>query len=148
MTCKDRSQKAGEMFSSGFSCAQSVFASFAADLELDKTTTLKIASTFGGGVAKTASVCGAVTGALMVIGLKYGSKDIPDQITKEHIYGKAHEFIKMFRKKHGSIICRELLGYDISTVSGKNMVNELNLSEKLCNGFVEDTVKFLEKIIG
>jgi C_GCAxxG_C_C family probable redox protein len=107
----DQTQIALTRFSQGFSCSQSVFSAFAAQFGIAEDLALKIASPFGGGVARQGEVCGAVTGALMVIALKHGTIT-PEN--KEEIYKISQEFIHRFEEKHGSIVCRKLVGFDIS----------------------------------
>ncbi|MEN8118273.1 MAG: C-GCAxxG-C-C family protein, partial [Bacteroidota bacterium] len=96
-----------------FNCAQTVFSLHTKELGIDEETALKIASGFGGGMA-CAETCGAVTGSYMVIGMKHGhATSDPDQkaFTKEKIM----QFNQKFMEVHGSLICKELTGYDIST---------------------------------
>ena len=131
----------------GFSCSQSIFSTFAADFGIDRETALKIASSFGGGMACTAETCGAVTGAFMVLGLKYGRTVGKDEETKQRNYDFVLEFIKRFRDKHGSICCRELLGHDISTTEGRERMKEEGLFETLCRDLVRSSVEILEILL-
>ena len=89
-------------------CAQSVFLTFAEDVGIDKKTALKMSACFGGGM-KCGEVCGAVTGALMVLGMKYGSGDENDIESKRLTGQKATEFIKRFKEKNETLLCREIL---------------------------------------
>ena len=135
------------LFSEGFNCSQAVFAAFAPGLGLDKETALKIASSFGGGIAQMGLTCGAVTGAFMVIGLKYGRTRADDVETKERNYELVREFVSRFKALHGSIICRELLDADMSTPEGKLKIREKNLTAELCPGFVGAAAKILDKLL-
>jgi C_GCAxxG_C_C family probable redox protein len=109
----DKVQTAVTTFNNNFNCSQAVFSAFSEELGLDRATTLKIASCFGGGM-QCGEVCGAVTGALMAIGLKYG-QSLPDDIkSKENANAKAREFIAKFKAKNQTILCKELLGYYVS----------------------------------
>ena len=101
----DHSKKAVELFKSGYNCSQAVFGAFAEDLGLDMDTALKISSSFGGGMGRMREVCGALTGAFMVLGMLNGGYD-----AKAEHYRKIQELSEEFRKQNGSIICRELLG--------------------------------------
>ena len=67
-----KSDIAAEIFSKGFSCSQAVFASLSSEYGVDSDTAKKIAGAFGGGIASNGELCGAVSGALMAIGLKHG----------------------------------------------------------------------------
>ncbi len=68
---------AAARFKEGFSCSQAVVSSFAGDLGLGNDTAYKIPCGFGAGIARTGNTCGAVAGAVMVIGLKYGKAQGP-----------------------------------------------------------------------
>ena len=92
---------------------------------------------------RNAEVCGAVSGALMVIGLKYGQVDDGKTVS----YGKAVEFMDKFKKENGSYICKEILGYDISTADGMKNASEKNLFNDICPKMVESAVKILEEMI-
>lgn len=95
-------EKAVALFATGLNCAQSVYCAFAEDFGMDAETAAKVSSGLGGGVGRLREVCGAVTGATLVLGMKYG----PD---KTAVYEKVQEFAAIFRQEMGSIICRELL---------------------------------------
>jgi C_GCAxxG_C_C family probable redox protein len=140
-------QRAAESFESGFSCSQAVFAAFSEALGLERTTALKIAQPFGGGIAGTGSTCGAVTGALLVIGLKHGRSRPEDAAAKEKTYALVLEFIKRFRKRHGSIVCRELLGVDLSTPEGHEEARRRGLFSGRCLLFVSQAAEILEEIL-
>lgn len=136
-----KTERVNDQFSK-FNCAQTVFSLFAPDLGLDEKTALKIASGFGGGMA-CAETCGAVTGAYMVIGLKHGH-DIPDPDLKAQTKAKILKFNELFKKEHGSLICKKLTGYDISTPEGSEAAKEAEVFEKLCPKFIKTTCKIIE----
>ncbi|MCG6188729.1 C-GCAxxG-C-C family protein [Maribellus maritimus] len=126
-----------------FNCAQATFVLFAPELELDEKVALKIASGFGGGMA-CAETCGAVTGSYMVIGMKHGytSSDPTDKaITKSKII----RFNELFRKKHGSLTCKVLTGFDISTPEGANAALEAEVFQKKCPEFIKTACTILEE---
>jgi C_GCAxxG_C_C family probable redox protein len=100
---------------------------------------VKIAATLGGGIARTGETCGAVTGALLTIGLKDGSS-LPDSAAKERIYQAARQFLDRFTGQHGSTLCRELLGCDLSTPEGMAEARSRNLFKEKCPLFVQDAV--------
>lgn len=140
----DPTQTALTRFRQGFSCSQSVFSAFAAQFGIAEDLALKIASPFGGGVARQGEVCGAVTGALMVIALKHGTIT-PEK--KEEIYKISQEFIHRFEEKHGSIICRKLVGYDISISEEFQKAREKKVFEKNCPGLVKDAAEIVKSLI-
>jgi C_GCAxxG_C_C family probable redox protein len=144
---RKRVDQAVECFRNGFSCSQAVFSTYAEQLGMDKETALKVSGAFGGGMAGMGDTCGAVTGAFMVIGLKYGKTKPEDDEPKKKTYEVAKEFVKRFRSKHPSIVCRELLGCDISTTDGKQFFEDNKLKENKCMKFVEDAAIILEEIL-
>ncbi|MFI3243039.1 MAG: C-GCAxxG-C-C family protein [Akkermansia sp.] len=95
-------------FSAGYSCAQSVFASFAPELGLDEKVALRLSSGLGAGVGRMREVCGAFTGLSLVLGYFEGNEE-GDADQKEHIYALVQAEAARFRAEFGSIICRELL---------------------------------------
>jgi C_GCAxxG_C_C family probable redox protein len=134
-------------FDSGFNCSQSVLTAFCNEFGLHDEMAFKIASGFGGGMGRLAKTCGAVTGAFMVIGLKYGQVQSNDKAAKEKTYTLERKFADLFEIKHGSIECRELLACDISTPEGFKVANEKDLFKTICPKCVESAVKILEKIL-
>ncbi len=105
-----KSEPAVELFKNGYSCSQAVLLAFAEELDLDKETAAKMASSFGGGMGRLREVCGAFSGLLMAAGLKFGPSDPKDVATKTAHYALVQKLAAEFKKKNGSIICRELLG--------------------------------------
>ncbi len=142
-----RVDKAVELFKGGFSCSQAMLTAFAPEFNMDDITALKVASAFGGGMAHTGETCGAVTGAFMVIGLKYGRTKVDDTDAKEKVYRLSAQFISKFRMKHSSIICKEILGHDISTEQGQQQISENELGKTICPDLVQTAAEILEEII-
>lgn len=143
----DKVQNAVACFNEGFSCSQAVFSAFCEPLGLDKITALKIAQSFGGGMAHMGETCGAVTGAFMVIGLKHGRTRADDDPAKEKTYELVQEFVRKFRSAYGSIVCKELLGYDISKENEAKDVQEKNLFDELCPKLVQTAAEILEDLL-
>jgi C_GCAxxG_C_C family probable redox protein len=134
------------MFNKHYNCAQSIIAAFADDLGLDQETALKIASPFGSGMARLQSICGAVTGALMVLGFKYGMGVRVDLNIKEISYILAGEFIDQFKTKNRDLECGKLLGIDMNTEEGKELIQQKAHLPK-CEKFLRDTVTILTRIL-
>jgi len=141
------SKNARNMFIGGFNCSQAVFSTYGKDGGIDRETALKIAGPFGGGMGRLGEVCGAVTGALMAIGLEHGIVDAEDGDTRERCYGLVNEFASRFREKHGSIICRELIGYNISDDDERMKASEQGVFGELCPLLVEDAGMILDEIL-
>jgi C_GCAxxG_C_C family probable redox protein len=134
-------ERAVDFFEEGFNCCQAVLSSYGPRFGLDRESALKIASGFGGGVGHLGESCGAVTGALMVIGLK-GDASAP-----EATYRLVDRFLDKFKARQGSIFCRQLLGYDISTPQGLQAIKDRGLFDNLCPNFVRASAEILEDIL-
>lgn len=136
-----------ERMKSGFNCAQSTFSPYAEAMGLDQESALKIASGFGGGMGRMAGACGVVSGAIMALGLKYATADAADQETKERMYALTREFAAKFTERQGSIVCKDLLGYDISTPEGHAQATEQNLFATRCVDLVKAAAELLEEML-
>lgn len=102
---------AKQNFLNGYNCSQAVLLAFCEDFGLEKETALKISEPFGGGMGRMREVCGTVTGMFMVLGLAMGNSDAKDGSTKKNVYKSVQELAAKFKEDNGSIICRELLGF-------------------------------------
>ena len=142
-----KSDIAVEIFNKGFNCAQAVLASHSEDYGLDTTFAKKLGGAFIGGIANNGEVCGAVSGALMLIGLKYGQYIENDLESKEKTINKTNEYIKIFEKEFGSIICRELLKYDIKIKEEAIKAKESGIFKTLCPVLVKRSVEIVEGIL-
>lgn len=138
-----KSQLAIENFKT-LNCAQSVLLSHAEELNLDRTTALRIALGFGGGMAM-AETCGAVTGAYMILGMKANFKEKSIQEIKAETKVAVKKFNELFIAKHGSLTCKKLLGVDISTPEGSAEANAKNLFDTVCVELVGSATEILEK---
>lgn len=134
-------------FKGGFSCSQAVFSTYAKELGLDEKTALQISGAFGGGMGHIGEACGAVTGAFMAIGLKYGKFKADDDAAKVKTYELVGEFARRFKVKHGSISCKGLLKYDISIPEELKKAQEEGIIRSLCPGFVRTAAEILEEIL-
>jgi C_GCAxxG_C_C family probable redox protein len=111
---------------------------------MDEETALKIASGFGGGMGRMAGTCGAVTGAIMFLGLRFGGAT-PDREAKERVYARVREFADRFKARNGSLLCRDLLGCDIGTPDGYETGKTLFTTT--CPKYVRDACKILEEML-
>ena len=142
-----KAEIAVDIFNSGFNCAQAVLSSHSIEYGLDTEVAKKIAGAFGGGIANNGELCGAVTGALMLIGLKYGKHKEEDNISKEKTNKITNEYINKFKKEFGSVICKDLLKYDLSIEEEAKMARETGLFKTLCPILVKKSVEIIEEII-
>ena len=141
-----KEDKALELFSGGYNCAQSVLGAFCEDNGLDLDTALKFATGFGGGGMRYKQTCGAVSGAIMVIGLKCGQYIQGDTKTKGYCYHKVHEFLDKFKEKYDTVICGELLEIDKNKELEKELERIKLLFKSICPEFVKSAVQILENM--
>ena len=137
---------AKKYFEQRYHCSQAVLVAFAEELGLTEEQALKLGGCFGGGMCK-GEVCGACTGALMALGLKYGQSDIEDMESRQKTNDVTVEFLDMFQKENGSYICRELLGCDLATDEGKKYAMEKRLFVEFCPKMVESATAIAERLL-
>jgi len=142
-----RADEAVDAFRRGLSCSQAIFSVYGKDLGIDPETAVKIASAFGAGVAKTGEICGAVSGALMVIGLTQELKAIRDPASRENVYSLAKRFIDDFTARHASVNCTELVGYDLSDPKQFAEAREKKVFATRCSKLVRDAGEILEGLL-
>jgi len=133
-------------FKEGFNCAQAVFSAYAPLLGIEEDDALRISTGFGAGMGRQQEVCGAVTGACMVIGSRHGMSDAKDTAAKEITYAMVKDFTRRFCQLHNSISCRALLGCDINTEEGRKDYNERKLSVTVCLPCVQNACRIVEEI--
>jgi C_GCAxxG_C_C family probable redox protein len=143
----NKAEKAVALFKEGFSCSQALFSAFSEDFGLDRNTSLKISQPFGGGMAHLGEACGAVTGAFMLIGLKYGRTKADDLAARDRTYAKMRQFTDRFKALHCSIQCRCLLGLDLGTEEGMRLAREKNLFQTICVKYVQDAATIVEDLL-
>lgn len=135
-----------EQFSQGFDCSQVVLAQAAERLGISEEAARKAAAAFGGGMWR-GDTCGCVTGALMAIGLRYGTAVPGDSEAKNLMLAKKAEFERRFADVNGSCICREILGHDLSVPEEMAKIQETNLLTTLCPQVVCRAVEILETLL-
>ena len=142
-------ERAVELFREGYNCSQSVFTAFAHRFNIDEETAKKISAGLGGGLGRMREVCGAVSGAAMVIGSICSATDGKDSENKQKNYELVREFADRFTKINGSIICRELLGLDVKmedTAKPDSRTAEY-YKKRPCVELVGDAAEILAEII-
>ena len=143
------SQKAGELFANGKNCAQAVFSAFSDVTGIDEETALRLSSTFGGGMGRMREVCGAVSGAFMVLGVLYGYAE-HDEDAKQETYAMVRDFAERFKKQNGTIICRELLeeaGVPKDTSAQPEKRTPEYYKKRPCREYVEIAADILDEMI-
>ena len=147
---KNHAETARENFVKGYNCAQAVFVAFKDEMGLDELTAARLSSSFGGGMGKLREVCGAVSGALMVLGMLRGNSDPADDKAKAAHYARVQEFAAKFKAEHDTIICRDLLK-NIALKKEHTSEPEARTEEyykvRPCVRFVETAAKILDEML-
>jgi len=145
-TIKNRSKHAVRRFLKSMNCAQAILETYAPAMGLSIETSRRIASAFAGGMGM-GSECGAVTGAFLVIGLKYGKTLDNDPKADQETFKRVTEFVKEFKARNNYIGCSQLLGIDMSTPEGVQEAGKKGLFTKRCPTFILSATEILERII-
>jgi len=135
-------------FQNGYSCSQSVLSALAERWNVGPEVSLRIAAGFGGGIARSAGICGCVTGGIMAIGLaQQGISPEANRSEKEKTYEVCRRFMRAFEEHNGSTLCSELLGCDISTPEGLAKAHQEGLHQSCCTRLVRDAVEIVESML-
>jgi C_GCAxxG_C_C family probable redox protein len=143
MGCKV--SEAVDLFCAGCACSQAVLAAYGKPLGLDSESAMRIAAGFAGGM-RLGETCGAVTGAFMVLGLRHALDNGHTPEGRAPVYARVVDFAERFKKRNGSLICRDLLGCDISTPQGMKQAQDRNLFKTTCVKMVRDASEILEEM--
>jgi C_GCAxxG_C_C family probable redox protein len=136
------SETAVRHFKKGYNCSQSVLLTMFEHWNGKSALVPKIATGFGGGIGRCGSVCGALAGGVMALGIKYGS-DEPSIEKREGVYELVRQLYKRFQSDNGSVLCRELIGYDLSNPAERKNAVQAGVFEKRCNTFIQNAIKIL-----
>lgn len=141
---KTKSEAAIERFLAGYNCAQSVLYAYGPELGMDGEMALKVATGLGAGMGRRGEVCGALTGGILVLGLKYGRGTQQDRSATEDTYRKTLDLMARFEQRAGSCSCRVLLeGCDLCTTEGQQRFREHDLLHKTCLRCVQTVAEAL-----
>ncbi len=140
-------EQAVELYEKGYTCTQSILASFGQRYEIPQDLAFRIGEPFGAGTGCTGGRCGSVIGAIMVLGLQYGSTLSNDDAARLYTYQRVHELIHRFEEIHGSIQCTDLLGYNLSDPQQFQTVCEKGLFTQLCPVLVRDAAQILVEML-
>ena len=140
-----RKEEAVAIFTDHFHCSQAVLAAYADECGITKEQALKLGGCLGSGMRR-GEVCGACTGALMVLGLLFGQSDKEDLTSRRRSDEVNDRMMDLFAQKSGSYLCREIIGYDISTEEAKKYAREHHLYAN-CHEMVGNAVDALEEIL-
>lgn len=145
---KNHGEKAEALFREGYNCAQAVLCAFEDVTGLDRQTSAMLASSFGGGLGRMREVCGAVSGAAMVLGIVKGYSDPKNQLEKKNHYALVQEFCRRFRESNGSIICRELLsGVNVTKGNAPEARTKEYYKKRPCPELVRESAQILDAML-
>ena len=140
----DRVEQAVALFTGGMACSQAILATYGPLFGFDRDEAIRIARGFGGGMGRLSETCGAVTGALMAISLKF---DGTDKQTKEDNYALMQEFARRFKSKHHSQNCTQLLDCDLGKPEDQAKFRELGRMQSHCICYVREAAQHLEELL-
>jgi C_GCAxxG_C_C family probable redox protein len=143
---EELANRAVSLFNSGFNCAESLLLSTAEHLERCTPSIPSVATGFGGGMGKAGSVCGALTGAVLAVGLACGRSRPADD--KDRVYGCVRRLRDEFAKEFGTVMCRELTDCDLTTPEGKEKFERENTHEERCAKFVAKCAETVFDMVG
>ena len=142
-----RTEIATTRFLSGYNCAQAVLYAFCDEAGLGEDLALTIPTGLGAGMGRKQEVCGAVTGGILVLGLRHGRGSTDDRSATEQTYLRTRELTDRFAAKHGSCLCRQLLqGYDLAKQEGLQRAKADDIINKVCRPCVQTVVEILEQL--
>ena len=142
-----RATDAVNAYRQGYNCAMAVFSAYAPEFGVEPEMAARIGSPFGAGIAKTGEICGAVSGALMVIGLTQRLEEVRDPASREKVYALTRRFTEEFTARNGSVNCTELIGCDLSDPKEFAGAREKNLFATTCLKMVKDAGEILDGIL-
>ncbi|MCL2760346.1 MAG: C-GCAxxG-C-C family protein [Desulfuromonadales bacterium] len=140
----NKADEAVACFNDGFNCSQAIFSTYCDELGLDKETALKIACGLGGGMGGMQGTCGAVSGAYLLIGLKYGYFLKEDKAIKGKIYAVIRKFAALFEERNKTTSCRELLGVDFVNDDKQITMERI---KTVCPKVIRDAAEIIEQML-
>jgi C_GCAxxG_C_C family probable redox protein len=142
-----KAEDAVALFQLGFNCTQSILSVFALDFGLDRDMARRISQGFGAGMGRTDNMCGSISAAIMVIGLRYGGIRPDDTAAKEKTYAVVREFLQEFKTLRGSVACTDLLGYNLSDPKQFADAKTHQVAMERCPVFIRAAVELVEKVV-
>ncbi len=135
-------RKAVNYFRSGYICAQAVLMTMQEFWQVHEPVQPKIASAFGAGIGRRGSLCGALTGGILAISWAYGTNN-PSSEERQPAYALAFEFYNRFQDICGTVLCRELIGYDLTVPEQQEAARQANVYMDQCVLFIEHAITIL-----
>ncbi len=133
-------------FCRGAACSQAILGTYGPSLGLPREQGMKLASGFAGGM-RLAQTCGAVTGAFMVLSIKLAGPNCDQRDGRNNVYAAIRDFATRFQQRNNTVVCKELLGCDISTPEGAQKATQDGLFRTICPKLVQDAAEILEQML-
>lgn len=143
----NRTERAVQLFRDGYTCSQAIVAAFGPSYGVDAAVGVRLAEGFGGGIAGTGGICSAITGATMVLGLRYGRTQPEDPAATERTNALIRDFERRFQAQCGSLYCQDLLGCRIDTPAKREMARQRGLFGAICPRVVRAAAEILEELL-
>lgn len=143
----EHAKEATLLYAEGYNCSQSVFSVYAKENGLDPTLARKISTGFGGGVSRTGNICGAVSGAILAIGIANGMSTPDDLEGREKSYALDQKLIQKFTERFGSIRCPDLLGYNLAIPEEREEAKKKEMFKKVCPIMIAGAVEILDELL-
>ena len=138
----DLGEKAKTLFRESYNCSQSVLLAMCQHWGVESDLVPKIATGFGGGMGRSGSVCGAVTGGVMALGVRYGGNE-PSNDKRLLTYEYTRKFLEQFEKVNGGILCRDLIGYILADPEEHEKAMKEGVFQKKCPTYVQSAIEIL-----
>jgi C_GCAxxG_C_C family probable redox protein len=142
-----KAEDAVALFQQGYNCAQAVLSVFAPEFGLDRDMARRISQGFGAGMGRTDNICGSLSGAIMVIGLRYGGIRPDDSAAKEKTYAVVREFLQEFKTLHSSVACTDLCGYNLSDPKQYADAITHQIARERCPTYIRSAVELVETLL-
>ncbi|MBI5477548.1 MAG: C_GCAxxG_C_C family protein [Deltaproteobacteria bacterium] len=140
-------EQAIRCFEEGFSCSQSVLGAYAERYGLRRDLALRLGDALGGGMGGLGKTCGAVTGAMMVIGLAHGRTVADDPAAKFATKQRVQQLVARFEARHGTVVCRDLIGCAIDTPEKIRAAHDSGVFDRVCVGLIRSAAEILEEVL-
>lgn len=134
-------EKTRYLHEEGFNCAESVLMTAVSEWKIRSKIIPRIATGFGGGIGRQGYICGALSGGVIALGLKYGRDRAENTQARDKTYMLTRELFRQFKEEFGSINCYELIECDLTTLEGLEKSKKIH-SEK-CAKYIARTAELV-----
>lgn len=139
--------EANELFNNGHNCSQAIFVSHCTQFGLPADVAAKLALGFGGGVGRQGKICGCASGAILLLGLKYGQGSTSDVQKRNHCYDVVKAFCQRFAEVNGALDCKDIIRYNLNNIEERKKAQEANVFKNRCAHVVASTEQLLKEFL-